>query len=86
MEKYISYRFGAGRYIQEPEVLENSGTEIARFGKRAYIIGGPNLAISVPLFSKTSGDRKSTRLNSSHGDHRDLHSFPTRRSSDLDRI
>src|SRR5574337_146295 len=26
-------------------------------------------------------DRKSTRLNSSH--HRDLHSFPTRRSSDL---
>src|SRR3990172_6802738 len=41
-------------------------------------------------------DRKSTRLNSSHGyisyfffffygygDHRDLHSFPTRRSSDL---
>jgi len=33
-------------------------------------------------------DRKSTRLNSSHGYisyavHRDLHSFPTRRSSDL---
>src|ERR1039458_8958612 len=45
------------------------------------------------------GDRKSTRLNSSHlgisyallflqscGAHRDLHSFPTRRSSDLSRI
>src|SRR5574340_1010869 len=31
--------------------------------------------------SRTSVDRKSTRLNSSH--HRDLHSFPTRRSSDL---
>lgn len=47
MEKYISYRFGAGRYIQEPEVLENSGTEIARFGKRAYIIGGPNAMNAV---------------------------------------
>src|SRR3970040_2234203 len=30
-----------------------------------------------------SGDRKSTRLNSSH---RDLHSFPTRRSSDLSTV
>ena len=57
MEKYISYRFGAGRYIQEPEVLENSGTEIARFGKRAYIIGGPNAMNAVwkrmePSFDK----------------------------------
>src|SRR5690349_6954683 len=36
----------------------------------------------------TRSDRKSTRLNSSHVEisyavHRDLHSFPTRRSSDL---
>src|SRR3970040_669278 len=31
----------------------------------------------------SSVDRKSTRLNSSH---RDLHSFPTRRSSDLVRL
>src|ERR1035441_1767346 len=47
-------------------------------------------------FAICTTDRKSTRLNSSHlgisyavfclkrsGDHRDLHSFPTRRSSDL---
>src|SRR5471030_3270738 len=39
--------------------------------------------------SSTAKDRKSTRLNSSHLGisydvyHRDLHSFPTRRSSDL---
>src|SRR5688572_2593371 len=38
--------------------------------------------------SRGAGDRKSTRLNSSHSQisyavHRDLHSFPTRRSSDL---
>src|ERR1035441_10467010 len=48
------------------------------------------------IFHAPVSDRKSTRLNSSHlgisyavfclkrcGDHRDLHSFPTRRSSDL---
>src|SRR5699024_10513127 len=44
-------------------------------------------------YQAMSQDRKSTRLNSSHvsisyavfcyGDHRDLNSFPTRRSSDL---
>src|ERR1035438_3071990 len=47
------------------------------------------------LETGSRSDRKSTRLNSSHlgisyavfcyGAHRDLHSFPTRRSSDLDR-
>src|SRR5690349_9290961 len=49
---------------------------------------------TVVAFNGLMADRKSTRLNSSHveisyavfclyGDHRDLHSFPTRRSSDL---
>src|SRR5690606_5692104 len=51
-----------------------------------------------PLTRNIGKDRKSTRLNSSHvkisyavfclksyGHHRDLHSFPTRRSSDLGR-
>src|SRR5947208_2615877 len=49
-----------------------------------------------PVFARKPKDRKSTRLNSSHqiisyavfclyGDHRDLPSFPTRRSSDLRR-
>src|SRR6266511_566657 len=52
-------------------------------------------AVERPPFAQRAGDRKSTRLNSSHvkssyavfcyGDHRDLHSFPTRRSSDLNR-
>src|SRR6184192_2274986 len=38
--------------------------------------GATNLRLDV--------DRKSTRLNSSHQSTRRLHSFPTRRSSDLD--
>src|ERR1035441_3959701 len=50
------------------------------------------IAITKPALRLTRFiDRKSTRLNSSHlgisydvfGDHRDLRSFPTRRSSDL---
>lgn len=36
-----SYRFGAGRYIQEQDVLDYSGEEILRFGRKAYVIGGP---------------------------------------------
>src|SRR5687768_2015755 len=44
--------------------------------------------LSDVVVSLANEDRKSTRLNSSHGYisyavHRDLHSFPTRRSSDL---
>src|SRR5690242_2344183 len=43
---------------------------------------------AVGVLPQGPGDRKSTRLNSSHMSisyavHRDLHSFPTRRSSDL---
>lgn len=47
MDKYTSYRFGAGRYIQEYEVLECCGGEIARFGGKAYIIGGPKAIQAV---------------------------------------
>src|SRR6202011_2199602 len=42
----------------------------------ALVVG----AIAVPLLAIADLDRKSTRLNSSH---RCIHSFPTRRSSDL---
>ncbi len=41
MEKYTSYRFGAGRYLQEPDILAHSGGEICRYGKKVYVIGGP---------------------------------------------
>src|SRR5579875_3298896 len=47
------------------------------------------MTFSKPGALPRMGDRKSTRLNSSHTVisyavyHRDLHSFPTRRSSDL---
>src|SRR5689334_6760275 len=48
---------------------------------------GP-IVTQVDRVRRHAGDRKSTRLNSSHSSisyavHRDLHSFPTRRSSDL---
>lgn len=36
----VSYRFGAGRYIQDEDVLEHSGEEILRYGKKAYILTG----------------------------------------------
>lgn len=36
-----SYRFGAGRYIQEQDALDHSGEEVLRFGKKPYVIGGP---------------------------------------------
>src|SRR4030043_376194 len=39
--------------------------------------------IAMATVMAWAGGGKSTRLNSSHGDHRDLPSFPTRRSSDL---
>lgn len=41
MESRKSYRFGAGRYIQEPGVIKEAGEETARYGSKAYIIGGP---------------------------------------------
>ena len=31
-------KFGAGRYRQEKNLLEECGKEISRFGKRAFII------------------------------------------------
>lgn len=41
-----SYRFGAGRYIQEENALDYCGEEIKRYGCKAYVIGG-NTAINV---------------------------------------
>lgn len=36
-----SYKFGAGRFIMERGLLERAGEEIARYGKRPFIVGGP---------------------------------------------
>ncbi len=33
-------KFGAGRYIQDKNVLEKCGSEIKRFGKKAFVIAG----------------------------------------------
>lgn len=40
MKQFNSYRFGAGRYIQEEEVLEYAGQEIVRYGTKAYVLAG----------------------------------------------
>src|SRR5437588_492787 len=64
-----------GRGVQPPEGVGEQGIQFD------------------PVHQAPDGDRKSTRLNSSHTvisyavfcDHRALHSFPTRRSSDLSR-
>ncbi len=45
-EECLSYRFGAGRYIQESDVLGKSGKEVKRYGNKAYVIGG-NTALGV---------------------------------------
>ena len=37
----VAFKFGAGRYIQEPDALDIAGPEVKRFGKKAFIIGGP---------------------------------------------
>ncbi|MFT3984961.1 MAG: iron-containing alcohol dehydrogenase family protein [Lachnospiraceae bacterium] len=50
----VAFKFGAGRYIQEPDALKLAGGEIARFGKKAFIIGGPTaLGIVKETLSKS---------------------------------
>lgn len=41
MKEYTSYRFGAGRYLQEKDILDFCADEILRYGKKPYVIGGP---------------------------------------------
>jgi len=53
----VAYKFGAGRYIQEPNALDLAGGEIARFGKRALILGGPT-AIRIVRERLSRGLRK----------------------------
>ncbi|HML46336.1 MAG TPA: iron-containing alcohol dehydrogenase, partial [Clostridia bacterium] len=36
-----SFKFGAGRYLQEQGLLERAGEEIGRFGRKPFIVGGP---------------------------------------------
>lgn len=40
MDGCSSYRFGAGRYFQAKNLLAESGNEILRYGKKAYVVGG----------------------------------------------
>lgn len=38
----VAYKFGAGRYFQGKNVLEKHlGEEVAKLGKKAYVVGGP---------------------------------------------
>ena len=36
-----SFKFGAGRYLQEQGLLERAGVEIGRFGRKPCVVGGP---------------------------------------------
>lgn len=36
-----AFKFGAGRYIQQPDALSIAGEEIAAFGKKIWLVGGP---------------------------------------------
>lgn len=47
-----SYKFGAGRYRQSRGLLEQAGEEIARYGKKPYVIGGPT---ALPLIRPRLG-------------------------------
>lgn len=40
MDGSVSYRFGAGRYFQEKNLLIHSGEEIIRYGDKPYVVGG----------------------------------------------
>lgn len=55
METDYAFKFGAGRYVQEPDALDVAGAEIARFGKKAFVLGGPT-AFSV------AGDKLRSQL------------------------
>ncbi len=37
----VAFKFGAGRYIQEPDAILLAGKEIKRFGSHVLVIGGP---------------------------------------------
>src|SRR5687768_6200390 len=74
--------------------LNHERVGLAAMGGLAHRLWGEVVEWCRATDSGDGGDRKSTRLNSSHGyisyavfclyvNHRDLHSFPTRRSSDL---
>src|SRR3989304_2238032 len=75
MKSFAALGWGASLTRARPKVSAMIGSTAIQS------MGAPS------FFSRSTPDRKSTRLNSSHGyisgAHRDLHSFPTRRSSDL---
>lgn len=37
----VAFKFGCGRYIQKTGLLAEAGGEVARFGRRAWIVAGP---------------------------------------------
>lgn len=49
-----SYKFGAGRFIMKQGLLETIGPELARYGSRPFIVGGPT-AMSVVKERMTAG-------------------------------
>lgn len=42
-----SYKFGAGRFIMQKGLLETAGEEIARYGKKPLVVGGPRSVAAV---------------------------------------
>lgn len=49
-----AFKFGAGRYLQEKGLLERAGGEIARFGRKPFVVGGPT-AMGVVRERLTAG-------------------------------
>ena len=49
-----SFRIGCGRYQQEPHILHKCADEIARYGTKAFIIGGPiGLSLTQSVIEKS---------------------------------
>ena len=49
-----SYKFGAGRFLMQQGLLEEAGAELAHYGKKPFVVGGPT-AISLVQKRLTSG-------------------------------
>lgn len=48
-----AYKTGAGRYIQEAEAINSLAEEVERYGKKPFIVCGPNSrSVALPLIEK----------------------------------
>ena len=52
-----SFRFGAGRYFQEENLLTRSGDEIKKYGRSVYVIAGPQALAACGSSFKESLDK-----------------------------